>query len=181
MVLVLNGHGDFTGLSVGCLPNGVITGSDIAANTITSNLISPNTTFRSDTPYFHVYRNAVRNVATNTYTNLSADTVVYDALSNYNSSTGTWTPTVSGFYMINYWGGTAASNAFFVSLYKNGTFYQRSVRAGASSYSSMGLIIDYAAPGDYYQVFLFHSQGSTVAMAEGRDYNGFQALLIKGA
>jgi hypothetical protein len=77
-------------------------------------------------PAFSAYPSAgSTSLSSSTWTKVTLDTEVYDTNSNFASSR--FTPTVAGYYQINFTTntGTSASNAFWhwASIYKNGSAY----------------------------------------------------------
>ena len=77
-------------------------------------------------PAFSAYPSASStSLSSSTWTKVTLDTEVYDTNSNFASSR--FTPTVAGYYQINFGTntGTSASNAFWhwAAIYKNGSAY----------------------------------------------------------
>ena len=66
-------------------------------------------------------------ISNNIYTKINFNTVAYDTNSNYNASTYRFTPTIAGYYKMDFNLGIVATAgrtyAFAPSIYKNGTSY----------------------------------------------------------
>ena len=77
-------------------------------------------------PAFSAYPSAgSTNISSSTWTKVTLDTELYDTNSNFASST--FTPTIAGYYQINFGTNTGASNSnaywSFAAIYKNGSVY----------------------------------------------------------
>jgi len=76
-------------------------------------------------PAFAAYSSAGANISSSTWTKITLDTELYDTNNNFASSR--FTPTVAGYYQINFTSTNSASgnNAYWLydAIYKNGSAY----------------------------------------------------------
>jgi len=102
----------------------------------------------------------------NTMTKIQFNAEAFDTDNCFNTTTYRFTPTKAGKYQFNI---TANTNSnFFVSLYKNGSEYQRLMNnAGGTSYnsyyqSSASTLISLNGSTDYVEFYIASTTGATV-------------------
>lgn len=122
-----------------------------------------------DNPYkFSVYRSSAQNTGNGAYAKIQFNSEYFDTNSNFDSSTNyRYTAPVSGFYQFNasFSCTTGASETLIITLFKNGSEYDRGQRlvhttAGIAQllYSNM---IQLTA-GDYVEIYSYASGGARV-------------------
>lgn len=88
----------------------------------------------STIPAFSAYSNAGANISSSTWTKVTLDTETFDTNSNFASSR--FTPTVAGYYQINFQiaCGSSGNNAYWQwsSIYKNGSAYVSNTNVNGS-------------------------------------------------
>jgi len=81
----------------------------------------------STIPAFAAYPSSAVNLTSSTWTKIAFNAELFDTNSNFNTSTYRFTPTVAGYYQINFFVGTSASNNNsywnFSAIYKNGSLF----------------------------------------------------------
>lgn len=105
-------------------------GNLVTVPSVTGTMLTTASTIAGTGPAFSAYPSASSTTISNsTWTKATLDTEVYDTNSNFASSR--FTPTVAGYYQINFIANTGCSNNNgFVhggAIYKNGSSYSQSV------------------------------------------------------
>jgi hypothetical protein len=111
----------------GSIANSKLANSSITLNGSAVSLGGSATVGGTNTPSFHVYRNATQNISNNTYERVQFDTEVWDTANAYDNSTNyRYTPNEAGKYVfyvkISIYSGTHDNVKFQTILFKkNGT------------------------------------------------------------
>ena len=100
----------------------------VAGNTVlTLPTTSGTLALASTIPAFAAYPSSAVNLSSSTWTKIAFNAELFDTNSNFNTSTYRFTPTVAGYYQINFFVGTSASNNNsywnFSAIYKNGSLF----------------------------------------------------------
>lgn len=98
MTMTLNGSGSITGLSAGGLPDSTIQTADIVDASVTQAKLATNVAATG--PAFYAYASSATAMSANTRTLVIFQTELFDTNSNYDTSTGRFTPTVAGYYFL---------------------------------------------------------------------------------
>jgi hypothetical protein len=103
-------------------------------------------------PAFSAYAGSATTVTYNVFTKIGFDTEEFDTNNNFASSR--FTPTVAGYYQLNWNTGVAGNAEKFSILYKNGTAFKGG--SDVIGYSSAGSALVYAnGSTDYFEVYLY--------------------------
>lgn len=129
-------------------------------------------------PAFSAYAGTATTVSYNVFTKIAFDTEEFDTNSNFASSR--FTPTVAGYYQLNWSTGVSGNAEKWSILYKNGTSFKGG--SDAIGYSSAGSALVYAnGTTDYFEVYLYQLGANPT----GSSYTGtqffFSGTLIKAA
>ena len=171
MSLILDGD---TGVSQ--VQNGVIVQADLASNVAGTG------------PAFSAYASAATSLSTGGYTKVLFQTEEYDTNSNFASSR--FTPTVAGYYRLN-WGVDLASSftgRLFSLVYKNGVliYYASPNLGGVTQFGTCGTAM-FNANGttDYFEVYCFQDSGLARNTSFRTVYDNigtfFQGALVRAA
>ena len=176
MPMTINGDGSITGLVAGGLPDATIVQADLAAGVA------------GNGPAFSASANAAQTLTNSTFTKLTFSVEDFDTNSNFASST--FTPTVAGYYQINYTvNGNAATSLtrLIGALYKNGSVISRdidvTVSAGQNPVCVSGAKIVYMnGTTDYLEIYGFITgTGTLTSGANSTTTNYFSACLVRSA
>lgn len=135
-------------------------------------------------PAFSAHNNNVdMTVATSTAAPIVFSTKRYDTTNAYSTSTGRFTPTVAGKYLVVARGwcpDNATSNWCQARIYKNGIHYSESgVFAGTGFIQpTNAAIVDMNGTTDYVQMYVYNGGGTTISGSPGN--TSFEAALIGG-
>jgi hypothetical protein len=125
MTITINGSGTVTGITAGGLPDAIITQPELAANVASTG------------PAFSCYPSTAQSVASSTNTKILLQTEIFDTNNNFESSA--FTPTVAGYYQLNWRVGCNTGAAeVFTSVLKNGTLVAFGIDILSSTYGSGG-------------------------------------------
>jgi hypothetical protein len=130
-------------------------------------------------PTFSVYRNATQTFSASTWTKVSFDTESWDT--NNNFASGTFTPTVAGYYQFSTaLNVTSGSGNFYVGLRKNGSEYKVfSYLQSQSTWNQGGSCIGYAnGTTDYFEVYVW-CNGTSPSVVEGAVASWFMGIGIR--
>lgn len=128
-------------------------------------------------------------VSSNVQTKITVTTEVFDTASCYDTSNSRFTPTVAGYYQINYaiyGGGTTNTQAAISALYKNGAIYGSInisgtylyVPAAYSDASSAGSALVYMnGTSDYLELYGLILGSGTLSISQAR----FDGCLVRSA
>lgn len=135
-----------------------LSGGTVAATTITGTTISGSS---AGMPKFSVYANGNQNISGATKVNFGAET--FDTNSNFDTGTGRFTPTVAGYYQVNFattiFADSTSLTSANVFLYKNGSRYKdgvsRPVVAATTGLTLVGSDLVYMnGSTDYLEIYV---------------------------
>lgn len=166
MPITINGSGTVTGISAGGLPDAIITQPEMATGVAGTG------------PAFSAYASTATTASYNVFTKITFDTEEFDTNNNFASSR--FTPTVAGYYQLNWNSGIGGNAEKWSIIYKNGV----SFKGGSDliGYSSAGSALVYAnGTTDYFEVYLYQLG----ANPSGSTYTGpqyfFSGSLVRAA
>jgi len=137
---------------------------------------------------FFVRKTSNQGISGSTYTKVGFETVIFDALGEFDLSTDRFTPTVAGYYQLN----TSviidavADNTFVrVSIYKNGSLFATVGRDyGVSSTSDVcasgSCTVEANGTTDYFEVFVQTSDSASTVIG-GNNTTIFSGHLVRKA
>ena len=156
--------------------------------TITNN--GTQTGFGGDNaPYFSAQRSSGQGIGDNVKTKIAFDTEIVDTDSCYDTSTGRFTPTTAGKYLINATVGLTGDTtdgfiSAFLILEKNGTqiaaaYQSDTTQTGRERPFSVTAIVDMNGSSDYVEVYgQCDRTGSGNASATGSNRSTFQGFKL---
>lgn len=135
-------------------------------------------------PAFNVYvSTSSQSIPNATQTTVRFDTKTFDTDNIYSTSTYRVTPTVAGYYQMNFSMGFAnnAVGTNYAQLYKNGstaaTFYDLTLTS--NFYSLSGSVLVYAnGTTDYFYIDVYQAQGSSRLLTNQTIWSG---VMVRGA
>ena len=134
-------------------------------------------------PAFSAYQSSAQTLVTNVSTKILFQTEEFDLGSNYDTSTSRFTPTVPGYYQVNFCFGPSASYCgTFIFLFKNGAAakYGTIAASGSLSGSSIGSCLIYMnGSTDYLEVYGILTTGQNTSATPLLTF--FQASMIRSA
>lgn len=171
MTITINGTGTITGISVGGLPDAIITQAELASGVA------------GTAPAFSAYAGTGTAVSASTWTKISFDTESFDTNSNFASSR--FTPTIAGYYDISACIGvssTAAQN-IWIAIYKNGSVWQygslmtQNVTVGGLN--NMAGLVYCNGSTDYIEIYGLSSTAQT--LSTGSAFTYFNGAMVRSA
>ena len=143
-------------------------------------------------PAFLAYPSANQTFSNSTATLINFNTKVFDTNSNFDTNTYRFTPTVAGYYQVNFLisitNSLTTGSLAFCSIYKNGSEYLRGTQFGFNSYNTVGnstsSIIYLNGSTDYINIYAYISatSGTTSTNAGGSPIlSSFSASLVRAA
>ena len=129
-------------------------------------------------PAFSAYNTSNQSVTDSTYTKVTLGTEEFDT--NNNFASGTFTPTVAGYYQINgsIYTGTSAITRAIAYLYKNGTGFKRGTDRTVGNSVNVCAIVYLNGSTDYVELFGYVT--ATTPLFYGTD-TWFNGCLIRTA
>ncbi len=137
-------------------------------------------------PAFSAYLAGVQTVTTATFTKITFDTETFDTNNNFASSC--FTPTVAGYYQINYSVGmlmTTSSLGTF--LYKNGnaisngSYVSGSANIGGAIVASNSALVYLNGSTDYVEVYVYQETGSSKTVLAALNATQFTGAMVRSA
>jgi hypothetical protein len=173
MPITIDGTGTIAGISAGGLNDGIITQPELATGVAGTG------------PAFSAYAGSATSLANNAYTKVLFNTEEYDTNSNYDTSNSRFTPTVAGYYQISSCIGflTSQTTETTIEVYKNGSSHQiiQDLRM-TNLYIFSGSTLVYAnGSTDYFEIYVFQSQGSSLNTSTSLRFTRFQGSLVRAA
>ena len=142
-------------------------------------------------PAFAAYPSSAVNLSSSTWTKIAFNAELFDTNSNFNTSTYRFTPTVAGYYQINFFVGTSASNNNsywnFSAIYKNGSLFTGQFAVfpagNVQSYGSqLSQLISMNGSTDYLEFYVNVYVGSgTPSYSGGADSTQVSGFLARTA
>ena len=153
----------------------------------TGTIITTGSTFAGTGPAFSAYQSTDQTgLTSNTYTKCNFQTEEYDTNNNFASST--FTPTVAGYYQIN-WAAdllaTGGGTGFIAALYKNGSIYKASSGLFAGSATEVectgSTVVYMNGSSDYLDIYVRIVGGSARQTFSQQPYTFFNGSMIRSA
>lgn len=171
---------------IGAIPAtaGAVTDTYLNTGAVTQTKLGTNVV--GNGPAFVAYMSAATPIADATWTKLRFNTELYDTNSNFDTTNYRFTPTVAGFYQVNFnWRNSAPMTATFAisRLYKNGSVaLTAGWQSASSNYASpvMSNIIYLNGSTDYIEAYAYQNSGSAI----DTDYDtlyAFTGALVRAA
>jgi len=169
MTITINGSGTITGISVGGLPDAIITQSELATNVVGNGVA------------FSATPTTTQSVTTATFTKVTLGTENFDTNNNFASSR--FTPTVAGYYQLNaslYPVSTNSALYIWALIYKNGTAYGYGTSAGPATgqdgVSVASTLVYMNGSTDYVELYCYVTGTSPVVQnGAATQFSGFLA------
>lgn len=157
--------------------------SSIAAD-VTVSVPSQNCTLGIQGPAFSAYKSgSSQSVSTGTFTKITFESEEFDTNDNFASSR--FTPTVAGYYQINWLVNLASGSGSYEvvsSLYKNGTAYKTGLDTNSSQYGLGGSVLCYLnGSTDYVEIYLYQGSGSSINVPAYQTGTYMQGCLVRAA
>lgn len=149
----------------------------------TGTVITTASTFAGTGPAFDARKSATQSVANNTFTKIIFDVEAFDTNSNYDTTTGLFTPTVAGYYQFNAAVGFSGqtSQSLAINFYKNGanTAYAALCSVNANGAQAFGSTLVYCnGSTDNVSVYAWQNSGGSVNVG---NLAYFQGVLVRAA
>jgi len=134
-------------------------------------------------PAFSAYSSATRTISSGVWTKVIFDTERFDTNSNYDNSTYRFTPTVAGYYQINFSldvGSSTSATQSLCSIYKNGSYYSSGVNlSGSVTFygNSISSLIYCNGSTDYIEAYIYIGASTASYTTQGN----FDAVLMRAA
>lgn len=137
-------------------------------------------------PAFSAYLAGGQTIATATFTKVTFDTETFDTNNNFASSR--FTPTVAGYYQVNYGVGMVmTTGALGTFLYKsgnpiaNGSYIVGSANIGGAIVASNSAIVYMNGSTDYLEVYVYQTTGLTTTVLAGVNSTQLNGSMIRSA
>lgn len=137
-------------------------------------------------PAFSAYLSSAQSVANATFTKISFDTETFDTNNNFASSR--FTPTVAGYYQVNYnIGLLVTTGTVGLFLYKNGSpicnggYVSGSANVGGATWVAGSNLMYMNGSSDYLEVYLYQTSGSSANTSTGQNGVSFNGSMVRAA
>jgi hypothetical protein len=137
-------------------------------------------------PAFSAYLGSAQSVSNATFTKISFDTETFDTNNNFASSR--FTPTVAGYYQVNYSVGLLVTTGTVgLFLYKNsspicnGGYVSGSANVGGATWVVGSNLLFMNGSSDYLEVYLFQNSGSSANTSTGQNGVSFNGAMVRAA
>lgn len=137
-------------------------------------------------PAFNAYLAVAQSISNATFTRVNFDTKSFDTNSNFASNR--FTPTVAGYYQINYYIGLAMTTGVLGSfMYKNGAAFANSGYVGGSSniggatWVSGSTLVYLNGSTDFVELYVYQSTGGSVNTLTGQNSVCISGALVRAA
>lgn len=155
-----------------------LTPASSIASDVTVNVPSQNCTLGIQGPAFSAYGGA-QSVTRLTQTKMTSSSTRFDTNSNYSASR--FTPTVAGYYSINFTVGSGSGSGYVSgTIYKNGSvyFYGSAVPNGSDGVNCSTTSIVYCnGSTDYIEIYGYHNNSTSLNLY----LNDFSGALVRAA
>ena len=130
-------------------------------------------------PAFSAYQSSAQTLSSATGTKITFTTEVFDTNSNFASST--FTPTVAGYYQINFGVSFPTASVAILYLNKNGATLYKSVNTNPSTVATVSAsnLVYLNGSTDYVEVYAFLVVGQTLTAASTDTY--FSGAMVRSA
>ena len=131
-------------------------------------------------PSFRATMSANQAIAASTWTKITFDTEEFDTTSDYDSVTNyRFTPSVSGYYMINAKMQHTSSGSMLINFYKNGSSYAWTSYPVSSFGDNGSMLVYLNGSSDYIECFGYRTTTGTINSNPATTY--FSGILIQQA
>jgi hypothetical protein len=141
-------------------------------------------------PAFRATKSSVQTISNNTLTKVTFDTETFDTNNNFASST--FTPTVAGYYQVNYSYSalnltTGRTYTITALLYKSGSSYtqfEQNITSAADQWGSILTALVYCnGSTDYIEAYIYqnNSPAGTINLNGTASTTQFSAVMVRGA
>ena len=141
-------------------------------------------------PAFRAIKSSQQTIPNNTVTKVTFDTETFDTNNNFASST--FTPTVAGYYQVNYSYSTlslTAGRTYAITgiIYKNAsayTQYEHNITSAADQWGGMFSTLVYCnGSTDYIEAYIYqnNSPAGTINLASGASVTQFSASMVRSS
>ena len=167
-----------TQVTTGLIADAAITQAKMAANV------------GGNGPAFSAYQSTLQSVANNTSTKIQLQTESFDTNNNFDNATNyRFTPTVAGYYQLNFSVGftvtPGAASALDLLLYFNGVqskIFRQPVPASTANPMIAGSqLVYFNGTTDYAELYVSHAFGSSSNTTAQNDRTYFQGAMVRAA
>jgi len=168
--------------------NGATSGSTTIQPTdaVTVTATFPNATgtvmVSGNMPAFSAYQSSAQTLSSVTYTKLQFQTKIFDTNNAFDNTTNyRFQPTIAGYYQINacFYVSTTATT-LNLSIYKNGSEYQRFAQSASAAAAVMGSGLVYLnGSTDYIEMYGYAIVGQ--ALSAGQTFTYFNGSMVRAA
>jgi len=137
----------------------------------------------TNAPAFSAYSSAIRTISSGTFTKVIFDTERFDTNANYDTSTYRFTPTVAGYYQINFSldvGTSTGASQSVCTIYKNGSYYSSGINlSGSVTFygNSISSLVYCNGLTDYIEAYVYIG-ASTASYAAQGNFDGHLARAV---
>ena len=140
-----------------------------------------------NSPAFSAYRSGSGyTIADASYTTIIWNSELFDSDGDYNTTTGEFTCSSTGKYLIGAWAGKSVSTTmtrFIMSIQEDGSHFvfSETYAQGTNSYPTVQAIaVKTLTSGNVYTAKMYQNSGSTMDVSYGDDAGGFYAFKLIG-
>jgi hypothetical protein len=167
------------------MPISTIGTDGIAAANVTQAKLGTNVA--GNGPAFSAYIGTTQSITTSVWTKAQFNTESFDTNNNYDTTNYRFTPTVAGYYLVNYTLAfiSGAATGLYAGIYKNGVRTRYVVAYSGANYLddwniSGSNLIYMNGTTDYIECWGLQVSGSP-AFSGGVDISWFEAVLVRAA
>ena len=137
----------------------------------------------TNAPAFSAYSSAIRTISSGTFTKVIFDTERFDTNANYDTSTYRFTPTVAGYYQINFSldvGTSTGASQSVCTIYKNGSYYSSGINlSGSVTFygNSISSLVYCNGLTDYIEAYVYIG-ASTASYSGPSNFDGHLARAV---
>jgi len=137
-------------------------------------------------PAFNAFLNVAQSISNATFTKINFDTETFDTNNNFASSR--FTPTVAGYYQVNYNVGLlVTSGVVGLFLYKNGSpicnggYSAGSANIGGATWVAGSNLMFMNGSTDFLEVYLYQTSGGSANTSTGQNGVSFNGAMVRAA
>lgn len=139
-----------------------------------------------DGPAFNAYLAVAQSISNATFTRVNFDTETFDTNSNFASNR--FTPTVAGYYQINYYVGLAMTTGVLGAfMYKNGSAFSNSgyvggsANIGGATWVAGSTLVYLNGSTDYVDLYVYQTTGGSVNTLTGQNSVCISGAMVRAA
>ena len=163
-----------------------ITPASSIASDVTVNVPSQNCTLGIQGPAFNAYLAVAQSISTATFTKVNFDTKTFDT--NNNFSANRFTPTVAGYYQINYYIGLSMTTGVLGAfMFKNGSAFSNSgyvggsANIGGATWVAGSTLVYLNGSTDFVELYVYQSTGASANTMTGQNSVCISGSLVRAA